>query len=151
MALLLSTKSKSDRALFRRTLLLSDNDEISNIRQLSDFRDYWRESPSYPEENLYNIKVWYPVTVHYECADRKRNVTFETRFEAFIGSGPDDGKIDLRETRRVSVDEYHLQFLPRFQTYVHDEETHSLIITSSSKKMGGAYKVTIMPSMEKPE
>lgn len=130
--------------------MLTDSEEMDNIRVLSDFRDFWRGSPEYPEENLFNIKVWYPVVVRYECADRKRNVTFQTRFDAFVGSGPDDGKIDLRETSKVSVNDYHLQFSPRFQTYEYDDEMHSLIITASSKKMGGAYKVVITPSMELP-
>lgn len=129
---------------------LTEADEPNSFFQLSDFRNFWRRSPEYPEKNYGNDVVEYPVIVRYSCVDPKRDRTFATDFRAFIGSGPHDGIIDIGQVTGVSVEKYHLRFNPAFQHYTFDEASGSLVVTGSSPKMGGDYEVTITPSIEYP-
>jgi hypothetical protein len=57
--------------------------------------------------------------------------------------------IDLEETDRISIDDYHLRFLPAFQTYRFDEGDSALVVTGVSKR-GESYRVTIRPNIAEP-
>lgn len=129
---------------------LSDSEKFNNIKELSDFREYWRESPEYPKENWGNNVVRYPINVIYTWGNEKSTIVFKSEFRAFVGSGPDDGRVDIDDTKKVSIDDFHLSFNPAFQIYTYDRVDHALIITASSAKMGGRYTVTIKPNIEEP-
>lgn len=129
---------------------LSHAEEIQNIRELSDFRDFWRDSPEYPQENLANNHVRYPVEVVYTWGNGQSRVKFSSEFRAFVGSGPDDGMVDIEDTAKVSITDFHLSFKPAFQNYSYDPSDHSLLITDTSPKMGGKYEVRIKPNIEEP-
>jgi hypothetical protein len=120
-----------------------------NINQLSAFRNFWRESSEYPEENRGNDRVRYPVRVEYEVPTGGRRTAFETTFTAFVASGPDDGMVDLDETDRVSIDKFHLRFLPAFQVYSFDNVDSTFIVTGISKR-GESYRVVIRPTIAVP-
>ncbi|TCR04079.1 hypothetical protein [Neorhizobium sp. JUb45] len=129
---------------------VSEAEEKTSFLQLFEFREYWRHSSEYPERNYGNDVVEYPVIVRYSCVDPKRDRTFTTDFRAYVGSGPHDGVIDLDEAAGVSIDYYHLRFNPAFQRYTFDGSSGALIVTGSSSKMGGDYKVSITPAIERP-
>ena len=58
--------------------------------------------------------------------------------------GMEAGKVSLDETDDLSVDDFHLDFFPRYQTYQLDENDN-LVISGRSEKMQGNYKVEIQP------
>lgn len=121
----------------------------ASISALSDFRDYWRRSPEYPESNRGNDRVSYPVEVDYEIPIGGRAVLFDTRFTAYVGSGLEDGTLDLDETDRIGVDDYHLRFKPRWQTYRFEEADGTLVVEGVSAK-GDRYRVRIRPTIAAP-
>lgn len=129
---------------------LSDTEESNNIKELGDFREYWRESPEYPKENWGNNVVRYPVNVTYTWGNGKSKIEFKSEFRTFVGAGPDDGRVDIDDTKKVRIEAFHLSFNPAFQKYTYDRVEHALIITASSAKMGGRYAVTIKPDIEEP-
>ncbi|ETR94496.1 hypothetical protein [Acinetobacter lactucae] len=57
--------------------------------------------------------------------------------------GIDFGNIDIDETKKISSENYHLNFTTRFQQYKFDSEDNSLIISGTSAKMQGAYEVKL--------
>ncbi|OYV49079.1 MAG: hypothetical protein B7X10_02270 [Burkholderiales bacterium 21-58-4] len=63
----------------------------------------------------------------------------------FVRNGYDDGRILLAANSVLSVNNYHLEFNERFQTYEYVNETKELVIKGNSGKMGGNYSVTIVP------
>lgn len=108
------------------------------------------DSPEYPQQNYGNDHVRYPVDVIYTYADGRSKIEFSSEFCAFIGAGPEDGRVDIEDTAKVRIEEFHLRFSPAFQIYIFDEADHSLVISDSSPKMGGRYEVRIKPSIEEP-
>jgi hypothetical protein len=129
---------------------LSNGEEMSNLRHLGDFREYWRESVAYPHKNFGNDRIHMPVDVVYEWGNGKSQVRFSSEFRAFVGSGPADGKVDIDDTSKIRIEDFHLQFSPAFQNYFYDATDKTLIISDSSPKMGGKYWVIIRPSIEEP-
>jgi hypothetical protein len=73
------------------------------------------------------------------------------QLRAFNGSGPDDESIDLDDTAKVRIEDFHLSFKPMFQDYQFEEEDNSLTISAASPKMGGEYSVKVMPTREEPD
>ncbi len=53
--------------------------------------------------------------------------------------------IDIDAVRGVSINKFHLRLQIAWQRYYFDEPSESLIITGSSDKMNGDYRVTISP------
>ena len=129
---------------------LSDAEESINIRELSDFRDYWQDSPEYPQDNIANDHIRYPVNVVYTWANEQSKIEFLSEFRAFVGSGPDDGTVDIDDTAKVRIEDFHLQFKPAFQKYTYDPADHALLISDTSPKMGGNYTVRIKPNIDEP-
>lgn len=113
---------------------------MSSSQQLYDFGQHWRSHPSF--EILPVGNYVFPAEVIYEYS--RKSVTQLTTCIA-IRNGYEDGKISLEECGILSSTIFHLDFTDDFQTYEFDESTFSLIITGKSKKMGGSYKVTILP------
>lgn len=130
---------------------LSRGEESANIGELNKFRAYWSGSDEYPHENYGNDHVQMPVEVEYTWAGGRSKMTFETTFRAFIGSGPDDGSIDLDDTAKVKIEDFHLSYKPVFQDYQFDQDDNSLIISASSAKMGGEYSVKVIPTLAEPD
>ena len=58
--------------------------------------------------------------------------------------GMEAGKVSLDETGELSVDSFHLDFFPRYQTYQLGSK-ENLVVSGSSDKMQGAYTVEIQP------
>lgn len=129
---------------------VSDSAQSQNIRQLSAFRQYWSASSNYPGENHGNDHVHMPVTVIYEWADGRSRMEFSSEFRAYIGSGPKDGMIDIDDSAKVRIEDFHLRFNPAFQTYRFDKAQKTLSISDTSPKMGGRYCVIIRPAIEEP-
>ncbi|CCG40013.1 conserved hypothetical protein [Magnetospirillum molischianum DSM 120] len=55
------------------------------------------------------------------------------------------GEIHLTETEWLTGGAYHCDFSPQYQSYFFDVTTSSLIISGSSIKMDGNYKIVITP------
>lgn len=129
---------------------LSDAKEVKNIIELSDFRSYWRSSPEYPQDNLFNDHIHMPVDVTYTWGNGQSEITFPSVFRCFVGAGPNDGDVDIDDTSKVRIEDFHLRFKAAFQQYTYDRSSHSLVISDTSPKMGGRYEVRIRPNIEEP-
>ncbi|TPI54203.1 hypothetical protein FJ420_30645 [Mesorhizobium sp. B3-1-3] len=92
-----------------------------------------------------------PVDVVYEWADGRSRMEFSSILRVIVGSGPRDGDVDIDDTAKVRIEDFHLGFKAAFQKYKYDKTTKNLVVSASSPKMGGAYKVTISPSLQNPE
>jgi hypothetical protein len=125
-------------------------DDSENIRQLSAFRAFWSQSDEYPEENYGNDRVYMPAEITYHWAGGRSKMTFTSVFRAHVGSGPYDGVVDIDDTAKVKIEEFHLRFNPSFQIYLYDEDTKTLTISGSSDKMVGRYEVEISPAIAEP-
>jgi len=79
-----------------------------------------------------------------EYRSSARNATEETVIR-IIRNGYDDGAIILSEVGDFSVNDYHLDFTPKYQKYVYSNDDNKLVIHGNSPKMGGRYSVSISP------
>lgn len=129
---------------------LSEQARWRNIEELTRFRRYWRHSSEYPQENLANDHIYMPVGVSYSWGGEQASVRFRSIFRAYVGSGLKDGAIELDETVKIKVEEFHLSFTPSFQRYRYDLKSKVLLIKGSSAKMSGEYKVLIKPTISQP-
>ena len=68
-----------------------------------------------------------------------------------IRNGYQDGEIKIEELGELNSDNFHLDFDTKHQKYSFLKVEKSLLISGSSKKMGGKYRVYISPSFFKPE
>ena len=125
-------------------------EEMQNIRELSDFRGYWSRSPKYPRDNFGNDHVHMSVDVKYTWGNGQSEINYSSEFRAFVGSGPSDGNVDIDDTPKVRIDDFHLSFKAAFQKYFYDASDHALVISDISPKMGGRYEVRIRPNIEEP-
>lgn len=123
---------------------------MDNIRQLGDFRRFWSSSSEYPNENYGNDHIHMPVDVIYEWGNGKSKIEFSSEFRAYIGSGPNDGDVNIDDTEKVRIEDFHLSFKAAFQKYEYDDDEKSLIISGSSLKMGGSYKIWVRPTILEP-
>ena len=62
-----------------------------------------------------------------------------------IMNGLDEGQIDIDERGDLMVNQFHLKFLPNFQSFIFDEDNGTLVVEGSSDKIGGDYLVRIHP------
>ncbi|MBB3411911.1 hypothetical protein FHT87_005878 [Rhizobium sp. BK316] len=123
---------------------------MNSYQELNSFISFWQKSPTNPRRNAGNTTIIYPVSLIYESQDRSVKMAVTTELTAYIGSGPDDGKLSLKETDELTSDSYHLDFLARFQRFKFVSSSSSLEVTGNSSKMGGDYLVTITPTLQKP-
>lgn len=129
---------------------LPESEKLHNIRELSKFRSFWRGSPDYPKDNLFNDSVRYPVDVTYTWENGRSEIEFSSEFRAIVGAGLSDGNIDIADITKVRIEEFHLSFKPAFQEYEYDRSDHSLLVSGESTKMGGKYQLRIKPNIEEP-
>ncbi|MDQ4421794.1 hypothetical protein OOT33_15315 [Sphingobium sp. DEHP117] len=128
-----------------------ENRESRSIREFGAFRQYWSQSVEYPDDNFGNNHVWMPISAIYSWPAVRMPLSFRSNLRAYVGSGPDDGQIDIDETTQVTIDDFHMRFHPRWQDYRFEESDHSLLISGSSGKMGGDYSVRVRPMIERPQ
>jgi hypothetical protein len=128
-----------------------ENRETRSIREFGAFRRYWGQSDEYPEENFGNNHIWIPIAAVYTWPISRAPLSFRSTLRAYVGSGPDDGQIDIDDTTKVKIEDFHLRFHARWQDYRYDESDHALVISGSSDKMGGDYSVRVTPTIEPPE
>jgi len=129
----------------------NENRESRSIREFGEFRRYWSQSDEYPEDNFGNNHVWIPISAVYIWAAARAPLSFRSTLRAYVGSGPNDGQIDIDDTTKVAIDDFHLRFQARWQDYRYDEGDHTLVISGSSDKMGGDYSIRVMPTIEPPD
>jgi hypothetical protein len=113
---------------------------MSSSQQLYYFGQHWRDHPSFEVLPVGNYV--FPALVTYEYGGK--SVTELTTCTA-VRNGYEDGKISLEERGVLSSTIFHLDFTDDFQTYKFDKSTFALVVSGSSQKMGGSYKVTILP------
>lgn len=129
----------------------NENRESRSIREFGAFRRYWSQSGEYPEDNSGNNHVWIPIDAVYTWSAARSPLSFRSILRAYVGSGPDDGQIDIDDTEKVTIDNFHLRFQARWQDYRFDESDHALLISGSSDKMGGDYSIRVRPTIEPPQ
>lgn len=127
-----------------------ENRESRSIREFGEFRRYWNQSSGYPEDNFGNNHIWLPISAIYTWSAARAPLSFRSKLRAYVGSGPDDGQIDIDDTTKVTIDDFHLRFHARWQDYRYDDSDHALLISGSSDKMGGDYSVRVKPTIEPP-
>lgn len=127
-----------------------ENRESRSIGEFGTFRRYWNQSSEYPEENFGNNHIWMPISAIYTWPAAREPLSFRSTLRAYVGSGPDDGQIDIDDTTRVTIDDFHLRFQARWQDYRYDHCDHALVISGSSDKMGGNYSIRVKPTIEPP-
>ncbi|WP_208453605.1 hypothetical protein, partial [Burkholderia gladioli] len=96
----------------------------------------------------------FEVHTNGNCEFRGR-VAYKTIFETvvdattvrLIRNGYGDGKVHLDETDILSADRFHLDFSPDFQDYQFRTSDGVFVISGESGKMGGAYSVTLYPTV----
>jgi len=71
--------------------------------------------------------------------------TFEITTIKFVRNGYNDGDIQLTESGELNSDDFHLDFSTDYQKYAFNTADSSLVISGSSRKMGGKYHVTLKP------
>lgn len=92
-----------------------------------------------------------PIVVIYNWTTARSPISFRSKLRAYVGSGPDDGRIDIDDTNKATIDDFHLQFHARWQKYRYDESDSALLISGASDKVGGDYSLRITPTIERPE
>jgi hypothetical protein len=113
---------------------------MSSSQQLYYFGQHWRTRRNF--EILPVGNYVFPALVTYEYSGKSMSgLTTCT----VIRNGYEDGKISLEEKGVLSSTIFHLDFKDDFQTYKFDESTFALVVSGNSQKMGGSYKVTILP------
>jgi|SRR5215218_1390588 len=117
--------------------------EMQNQIQLRDFIDKWKGRDKFESDAAIGQMI-FPAVIEYTCARSK--LKHHTRVVVHRSSG-DDGKISLEQNRRLSHDEWHLDFSPRSEDYYFETSTKRLRIVGDSDKMGGNYTVEITPTV----
>jgi len=77
-----------------------------------------------------------------EYSSSARNISQITDV-TIIRNGYDDGKIRLMEAEELVAEDFHLDFSTQYQTYSFFDNDKKLLVSGSSQKMGGKYKVSI--------
>lgn len=113
---------------------------MNSSQQIYYFGQHWRNHLNF--EILPVGNYVFPAQVTYEYS--RKSVT-ELTTCTVIRNGYEDGKISLEERGILSSKIFHLDFADDFQMYKFEKSTFSLIVTGNSQKMGGSYKVTILP------
>lgn len=120
-----------------------------NINALTAFRQHWKQSPEYPEENHGSNYITMLADIRYEWRNGKSVGAFQSGIRISVHPG-DDGNIEVSPTGKYTTARYHLGYSPDFQTYRFDETEHALVVEGSSDKMKGEYRVTIVPAITRP-
>jgi hypothetical protein len=108
---------------------------MESKRRLYEFVHGW----NFPTNNAGNY--WFRALVTFDGAKRARDETEVTVRVA----GYEDGAIEVRETRLLNTEDFHLGFKADFQKYEYDQEIGILVISGNSPKMRGPYRVEITP------
>lgn len=116
---------------------------MSSAKHLNDFAQHWRYEPGFTMLSTGNCNFSARVIYEYAGGDPMSDVTSCL----LVRNGFEDGKVSLEETDELTLSGFHLDFThgPGRQTYNFDRSTNALVIVGSSIKMGGNYKVTILP------
>lgn len=119
-----------------------DRNESRNIRALGDFRNYWETNGEPIAQNATGLR--FKAQVSYDSPRRSIVQTTDVRI-ALRGYGT-DGQIDIDETPRMDVDDFHLRANAAFGRYQLDEDSGELVVSGDSpEKMGGKYSIRILP------
>jgi hypothetical protein len=113
------------------------------FRHLFDFVEHWKDRDGFDSDG--GSHCWFPVIVHYETGAKAATVASKVRI--FRGSGPNDGRVEIEESGKLTVEDFRLGFKADYQDFRFDSRSGSLIVTGSSPKMGGPYSVTISPQL----
>lgn len=113
---------------------------MDNYTVLRDFIYHWSEFPglSISRHGLCSFRA----DIEYRY---RGNVVTGTTQVTIPRNGMEDGQVNLGETGILDSDVFHLDFSPAFQTYRLDGQKR-LVVSGSSKKMGGEYEVLITPA-----
>jgi hypothetical protein len=127
---------------------------ISRLNQTAIFANYsegwkfveqWRKNPGFIRHDS-GVRE-FPALVIYSW--KTRSITETTTVQLRIVGYGEEYQIDIAETNNLSVEEFHLKLKADFQVYSYNEDRHSLIVTGDSQKMGGKYKIEIIPSLSR--
>jgi hypothetical protein len=111
-----------------------------NAQEIADFAIHWRGQPGFNVTAVGHCKFQAEVTYQFG----NKTVVHDTECTIFR-NGIEDGKISLEEDGPLVSAIFHLDFTPDFQTYKFDKSSQALIVTGKSSKMGGNYRVEILP------
>lgn len=118
-----------------------DANESRNIRAVADFRSHWTAKQMKLHTN--GTGLIFKAQISYQSPRRSILEHADVRI-CLTGYGT-DGTIDIFDTPKMTVDDYHLQFVAAFGEYKLNSSTGELIVSNESAKMGGNFSVQILP------
>ena len=114
-------------------------DKKKNHNAIYKFVTYWHNSGGAEVNAVGNASL--DCSVSY--TSNRGDESFRTGV-TIVRNGYEDGKISLSELKDFLADDYHLDFSADFQNIRYHDKAKSLIIKSSSPKIG-EYEVHLVP------
>jgi hypothetical protein len=118
-----------------------DANETRNIRAVADFRGHWNarqmKLPTKAAVSCFKAQISYESPL--------RSIVDRTDVRISLSGYGTDGMIDITETGRMTVDDYHLRIVAAFGEYKLNPSSGELIVSNVSAKMGGNYSIRILP------
>lgn len=113
---------------------------MKNFLAIKDFVDFYQDHTSL--DLTETGSCIFPAVVRYEYL---KNVLEHKTICRITRNGYTDGTVHLDENGPLVPEVFHLDFNPDFQSYTYDKNAHTFIVQGNSQKMGGKYRVVIMP------
>jgi hypothetical protein len=117
---------------------------VKNFDELFEFRMYWQDKPGFRVLSRAE-RSEFPAIIRYSWSNESK--TFRSDVSVNHHAGPEDGEINIVETSSVTVEKFHLRFIPKWQQYRFHRDSGSLVISGRSDKMKGNYEVEITPDL----
>lgn len=117
--------------------MITLNNSLQNVMAATKFIRAWGKKVKHHSTSMCLFRC----LVSYTSRDKKHQVETVAKIHT---DGIDAGKVSLDETDDFSVDDFHLDFSPDFQSYKIND-ANILVISGSSPKMSGKYSVQITP------
>lgn len=113
---------------------------MNNAKAIYDFVTHWTNEPNMKISDYGNAQFLAKINYSFDgkCITEEATVSI-TR------NGYDDGKISLEERGKLLSTFLHLDFNPKFQKYVYEDESHALVVFGESPKLHGKFQVSISP------
>lgn len=116
--------------------------EHKNLEVLFEFVEHWRAINDNFDTDRLNPGI--DAIVDYESPKASANAQ-RTNVRIQMSGYSESGQIDIDESRELSTSKFHLRILPQWGNYHFEQNSGTLVYTSSSEKMGGDYEIRISP------
>lgn len=109
---------------------------------IGQFKDHWSEAAF--EVQSRSGPLFFSAQITYKSA--RRTVIGERADVRIQLSGyGTDGQLDIFDSARLNVQNFHLQISPSWGNYKLNKTTGELVYKGDSDKMGGEYTIRVLP------